>query len=523
VRSLINATKVFRDVQPIGKIRRLSLEKIKKIAEGAYLDLPENELEDLLELSDGLLNQFDRLDELAIAAPETEFPIRENIHRPSIGEDPYNIFITKCFVHGSEKGRLLGKRVALKDNISLRGIPMTNGSGACQGYVPNIDATVALRLLRAGANIVGKLNMDDMSFSGTSESSFYGAVRNPLNPEFSPGGSSSGAGAAVANDDADIALAVDQAGSARCPAAWTGVTSIKATHGLVPSFGLAYMDQTLDHICPVTRTVSELAEALEIIAGDDDKDPQWVRGPIKIEQFTNHLVTDIKGLRVGLIKESLEWSGSELDVNEAVRNSLSKIAKLGASVEEISIPIFKDSPAIWAGVLIPGFSSTVDSNGEGYGHEGYFNVEWNEFFGRSRKTMGSKFPPLVKLSLIIASYLKDDYFGTHYSKAQNLRRQLRDEINKWLDRYDVLALPTTPMKPTRLRESISFKEMAKTGTFIINNTCAFNVTGHPALTVPCAMRLGLPIGLQFVSKHFSESMLFHVGYAFEQSFDWRKL
>jgi amidase len=477
----------------------------------------------LLELSDELLSQFDRLDELVIPAPETEFPLRENIHRPTVEEDPYNIFITKCVVHGNESGPLKGKKVALKDNISLRGIPMTNGSRTCQGYIPSFDATVALRLLRAGADVVGKLNMDDMSFSGTSESSFFGAVRNPLEPNFSPGGSSSGSGAAVANGDVDIALAVDQAGSARCPAAWCGVTSIKATHGLVPSFGLAYMDQTIDHICPITRTVSELAEALEIIAGDDDKDPQWVRGPIKTDKYTDHLRKDITGLRIGLIKESFEWPSSESDVSDAVKNSILKIKELGASVEEISIPMFKDAPAIWAGVLIPSFSATADSNGDGYGHEGYFNVEWNEFFGRSRKTMSAEFPPLVKLSLIVARYLRDDYFGTHYSKAQNLRRQLRDEINGWLRKFDLLALPTTPMKPTKLRESISFKEMAKTGTHIINNTCAFNITGHPAITIPCAMRGSLPIGLQFVAKHFSESVLFNVGYAFEQAFDWRKL
>ena len=385
-------------IRPKGKINRLSIESMKQLAEQVYLSrLPNAELEDLLFLSDELQDQIDRIDEMAEPSLPVEFPDREGIHRPTRQEDPYNIFITKCLVKGAPTGPLNGKKVGIKDNISLRGIPMTNASGVCQGYVPNLDATVALRILRAGANIVGKLNMDDMSFSGTSESSFYGAVRNPMKPDYSPGGSSSGAGAAVANGDVDIAIAVDQGGSARCPAAWSGVTSIKATHGLVPSFGLAYMDQTLDYICPVTKTVSELAEALEVIAGEDENDPQWVRGPIKVDKYSRHLVGDVRGLKIALIRESLEWPASESDVNDATKKALSKFVEMGAIVDEISMPLFKDSPAIWTAVLVPAFAATAESDGDGYGHGGYYNKHWNEFFGRARRTKSSEFQPLVKL------------------------------------------------------------------------------------------------------------------------------
>lgn len=510
--------------RPKGKINRLSLERIKRLAGELYMpNLTNEELDNLVALSDGLLSQFDRLDELVAPEPPSEFPHREEIHRPTREEDPYNIFITKCLVKGADSGPLKGQKVGLKDNISLRGIPMTNASRACQGYVPNLDATVVVRLLRAGADIVGKLNMDDMSFAGTSESSFYGSVRNPMKPDHSSGGSSSGSGAAVANGDVDIAMAVDQAGSARCPAAWSGVTSIKATHGLVPSFGLAYMDQTIDYICPITKTVSELAEVLEVIAGEDDNDPQWVRGPIMVDKYTKHLVKNVRDLKFGLIKESMEWPGSEPDVNDAIKKAVSKFSELGASVEEVSFPILRDAPTIWTGILVPAFAATAESDGEGYGHEGYYNTHWNEFFGRSRRTKSEEFPPLVKLSLIIARYLREDYFSVHYSKAQNLRRLMRDRINALLQTYDVLALPTTPMKPTKLRDTISYIEMAKTGTFLINNTCAFNVSGHPAITIPCGIRDGLPIGLQLVSKHWAEGILLRAAYTFEQSFDWKKL
>jgi amidase len=509
--------------RPKGKITRPAPERIHDIAEKLYIHPSEQELVDLTELADGLLAQFDRLDELDEPSLPGEFPIRESVRRPTKEEDPYNIFITKCLVRGSGSGPLKGKTVGVKDNVSLRGIPMTNGSRTGLGYIPDIDATVVTRLLRAGADIVGKLNMDDMSFAGTSESSFFGSVRNPRNPDFSPGGSSSGSGAAVANGDVDIAIAADQAGSARCPAAWSGVTSIKSTHGLVPSFGLTYMDHTIDYVCPVTRTVRELAEVLEVIAGEDENDPQWVRGPVRIDSYSRYLDPSMRGLRVGVIKESMEWPTSEPEVNEAVRTALASMSEEGAEVKEISVPIFKDGTSIWAGILIPGFAATVASNGEGTGHGGHYNTHWNHFFGKARKTMSSEFPPLVKLALIVAEYLREDYFGVYYSKAQNLRRVLRAEINRLLEKFDVLALPTTPMKPTRLRDSITFKEMTGTGTFLINNTCPFNVTGHPAISIPCAIRSGVPIGLQFVSRHFDEGTLFHAGYAFEQSFDWKAL
>ena len=162
---------------------------------------------------------------------------------------------------------------------------MTNASRLGEHYIPAIDATVVTKLLDAGAIIVGKLNMDDFSFSGTSETSFFGAVRNPINPDYSPGGSSSASGAAVAAKEVDIALGVDQGGSARTPASCCGVVAIKPTHGLVSSYGLAYMDYTIDHICPIARSVEEVALALQVLAGFDPKDPEWVRSEIHAENY----------------------------------------------------------------------------------------------------------------------------------------------------------------------------------------------------------------------------------------------
>ena len=224
-------------------------------------------------------------------------------------EDPYNAFIRRCRVVGRPTGRLAGRTVGLKDNIRLAGVPMTNGSRLLEHYVPDVDAVVVERLLDAGAVIVGKLNMDDMGFAGTSETSAFGVVRNPRNPAFSAGGSSGGSGAAVAAGAVDLALAVDQGGSGRIPASWCGVVALKPTHGLVPSFGITYLDHTIDFVCPLARTVAEVAEALEVIAGDDPRDPQWVRGPIRTEPYTQSLDAPIAGVRLGLVREAMDLAG----------------------------------------------------------------------------------------------------------------------------------------------------------------------------------------------------------------------
>ena len=231
------------------------------------------------------LGMFDTIDML----PQPELPMRHAGRAagrsPRPGEDPLNAFITYCDVHGAERGPLVGRRVGLKDNIRLAGIRMTNGSSFLSDYVPVTDAVVVERLLDAGARIIGKLNMDDFGFAGTSETSAFGMIHNPHNPAFSAGGSSGGCGAAIVNGDVDVAIAVDQGGSGRVPASWCGAVALKATHGLVPSHGITYLDHTIDFVTPLTRTVEELAQVMTVIAGDDPRDPQWVRGAIEPEDY----------------------------------------------------------------------------------------------------------------------------------------------------------------------------------------------------------------------------------------------
>ena len=283
-----------------------SREKIKELSTKEFLHLQDAELEGIEDLFQQLISAANAVGALTQELSPLNYPApRDPGYKPDRKEDPYNAFIRKISIRGAGQGPLHGKKLGIKDNIAIRGIPMTNASDLGKDFIPDYDATIVTRLLDAGGEIVGKTNLDNYSFSGTSETSIFGPVHNPINPEYSPGGSSSGSGAAVAGGLVDIAIGVDQGGSARVPACCCGVVSIKPTHGIVPTFGLTYMDHSFDHICPIAKTVDDAAATLGVIAGPDKDDPQWSRTALSGK---TDYTKDIEGplpenIRVGAISE----------------------------------------------------------------------------------------------------------------------------------------------------------------------------------------------------------------------------
>ncbi len=500
-----------------GRIRRPTTERIRALAASEYMNFTDEEARDIGALIDLSLGQIEMLDDFRFAEDVVKHPERDRGHQPTVDEDPYNVFIRKCTVKGAAKGKLSGKRVGLKDNIRLAGIPMTNASRLLHEYVPTRDATVAERLLDGGATIVGKLNMDNFSMGGTSETGDYGAVRNPRNPDYSAGGSSGGSAAAVAAGEVDIALGVDEGGSARIPASWCGVPSIKGTHGLVPSFGVTYLDHTIDFVCPIAQTLDVLALALEAIAGEDPRDPQWVRGAIRTDDYSAAIGQPVKGLRVGVIGESLDWDDSEADVNEAVRGAVRSLAQKGAKVTEISIPWWRNCGSILLGVLCHSHSAMVESDLEGYWRGGVCDPTWQEAFGKARRAGSDGFPPLLKVQMIMGKYLRQDYCSTYYSKAQNARVAIAADLDRITSEIDVLVTPTVQIKASRLTTELRPGSWEGRGAIDCNkNACPLNLTGHPALTVPCGSgEHGLPIGLQLIAGRWQEAMLFRAGAAIE--------
>lgn len=503
-----------------GQIRRPTATEIKSLAAMEYMNPNNAELEDLEEVIDRYLSFMDRLDDLPLPVLEVKYKDRDKGYRPSPEEDPYNVFIRKCNVKGSSTGKLVGKKIGLKDNICVANVPMTNGSNMMSNYIPDVDAIVTERLLDAGATIVGKLNMDDFAFYGTSETSHYGCVRNPSNPLYSAGGSSGGSGAAVALDEVDISLAVDNGGSGRIPASWCGVVCIKPTHGLVPTFGVTYLDHITDYVCPTAKSVYEAALMLEVIAGDDPRDAQWVRGPINVDSYTDSIGTDNYKFKIGIVKDSLLEEAIESDVLESFQQSIKTLTKLGFTCEEVEFPLWRDATAIWNGVEAHAVSAMVESNLEGFGRGGFCNLSWQDAFGHARISNSDSMPAVLKVLMIVGKYLRREYRSTYFSKAINIRYSMRKKLDKLFDNYDILITPTMLMKALRLKENpMGIKETIERAVNAGFNTYPTNVTGNPSLTVPCGIgENNLPIGIQFIARHFNESLLFRIGSTFEEAY-----
>lgn len=501
-----------------GFIKRPTPEQVKELAEMEYLNLTEKEVIEFTEYISESLKIVDHIDEIPQPKVEVKWNERDPGYRPDPDEDPYNLFIRKCSIKGSPTGKLAGKRIAVKDNIAIAGIPMSNGSRAFADLVPDFDSVVVERMLDEGAKIIGKFNQDDMSFNGTSDTSPFGQVKNPVNVDYSPGGSSSAAGAVLVADEANLTIATDQAGSARMPAAWTGVYSIKPTHGLVPSHGIFHMDHTIDYVSPVAKTVEDLALLLEVIAGEDERDPQWVRDEIKVENYSEDLEGDLTSLKIGVLKESFGWEHSDPEIDAKVQSEINKLKELGVTVKEVSLPMWRDALSVWLTLTAHSVSAMIESEGQGYWHGGTISLSLVNSYGKSRRMESDSFPPIVKLTMIMGKYLRRNYYSTYYAKAQNLKNVIKKQIDELLKEVDVLVTPTIPIKPIKLlTENISGDEWIDRAVVNVHNTCALNLTGHPALALPCSVQEGsLPISMQIIGGNWEEQKLLQIAYALEK-------
>jgi amidase len=500
-------------------IRRPSAEDLDAGARAHYFDLTDQERESFLQIIDGTLSAYDRLDQL----PEPKLPVRYPRlpgRRPNPDENPFGGWAWMCNVKGAADGPLAGKRIALKDTVAVAGVPLSNGSALMEGFIPDVDATLVTRILDAGGEIVGKAMCENMCFSGGSHTSHPWPVKNPHNPEFMASGSSSGSAALLASGACDMAIGADQGGSIREPASWCGVLGLKPTYGLVPYTGVLSLEPTLDHVGPMARTVSDLALLLEAIAGRDELDPRQPATLSRKLSFSRELEANVSGLRIGIVSEGFDWPQSEESVNALVRTAAQRLAELGASVKEIGVPMHKDGINIFDGVVIEGaWSTMIRGEGISHGSDGYYDTHAVEFFGRSRRARAHDFPTNVKLVTLLAHYLAERYHSRYYAKAQNLRRALRDAYDQALAEVDLLLLPTTPQRATRYEPELLIPTVDNIAGSLsmIHNTCPFDLTGHPALSVPCGFADGLPAGMMLVGRHFEDATLLRAAYAYEQA------
>jgi amidase len=505
-------------------IRRPSQGELREIAADGNIPLNDQEVEEYAELVAGTLDVLEGVQEIPdpIFAPhETDYPDRSGAHRPPSEENPHNAWITRLEVEGAEEGPLAGKTIGLKDNVCLAGVEMTCGSQVLEGYVPDVDATIVERLLDAGGTITGKLNMESFAFSGSSDTSDFGTVSNPRAPGHIAGGSSSGSGAAPAAGEVDIAIGGDQGGSIRIPASCCGIVGLKPTTGLVPYTGIFPIDHSLDHTGPMARSVTDVATALEVLAGPDGLDPRQP-ADLETEGYTDALSEDVSNTTIAVLKEGFEREESDEAVNDVVREAIGEFEEQGAEVLEVSVPRHLDSLALWITIAGQGGVQVLQQGGVGSLHDGWYNTGLAEAFGKFARADGRDFPPSVKTTWLAIEYLNRQGKGSAlYARAQNVTLAMREAYDEILAEADVIAMPTTPHQPLAIDPDLSRVERIARSLPIAKNTAPFDLTHHPAISVPCGTTDDLPVGLMLVGERFDEKGVLQAAYAFEQGTDWQ--
>jgi amidase len=485
------------------------------------MSLSDDDVKFFLETMTGSVAAYNLLEGMADNLPHVKYP-RTRGHRPEGEENRHNAWYYKSEVKGAPSGTLAGKHVALKDNICLAGVPMMNGASTLEGYVPDVDATIVTRILDAGGTIVGKTHCEYFCFSGGSHTSAAGPVHNPRKMGHSAGGSSSGSAAVVASGEVPMAIGGDQGGSIRIPAAYCGIYGMKPTHGLVPYTGVMPIELTLDHVGPMTATVADNALLLEVLAGPDGLDPRQVN--VKVDAYTKALTGDASGLRIGVVKEGFGHATSEKVVDALVRRGAERFKELGATVDEVSIPMHLIAPAIWTPIAVEGATwQMMNGNGYGFNWKGLYVTSLIDAHANWR-SRADELSDTLKATILFGQYALNKYRGHYYAKSQNLSRKLRDAYDAVLGRYDLLLMPTLPMRATKIPESGAPRaEIIARAFEMLTNTAPFDVTGHPAMTLPCGMSDGLPAGLMLIGRAFEESTIYRAAHAFERSHDWMKV
>jgi aspartyl-tRNA(Asn)/glutamyl-tRNA(Gln) amidotransferase subunit A len=401
---------------------------------------------------------------------------------------------------GQYRGPLHGLPYAPKDILATKGIKTTNGSKVTANWVPAYESTITSRLNRAGAVMLGKLNLLEFAM-GSGVVSGFGPARNPWHLDYSPSGSSSGSGAALIADMVPLSIGTDTGGSIRGPAAACGIVGLKQTYGRVSRYGVTTLSWTMDHAGPMTRSVADAAALLQVIAGPDPKDPTAVRRAVP--DYAQAMTGSVKGLRIG-VPSSYFFEGDSPEVDKAVRDAIAALKAMGASIVDVNVPHAKYAGS--AGWMVAMAEAAC-------------------FHEKRLRETPELFDPLVRERLEAAKF----YPATDYIKALRIRRILMNEMRDVFTKCDVMAVPGSGGLATKLEtpeRAASDVKPDSTGTaFRGGNTFIGNMTGLPAIVIPCGFSSGsptLPITVMFYGRAFAEGTLFRVSAAYEAATEWHK-
>lgn len=418
---------------------------------------------------------------------------------------------------GELTSALAGVPIAVKDNICTKDLKTCCASKILGDFAPVYNATVIEKLEEAGAIVLGKLNMDEFAMGSTSETSYYGSVKNPWDKTKVPGGSSGGSAAAVAAKEAVVALGTDTGGSIRQPASYCGVTGFKPTYGTVSRFGLIAYASSLDQIGPIAKDTADCAAIMDVIAGKDERDGTSL--DLEKTDYLANLSSDVKGMKIGLPKECFETEGLDHEVAKSVKAVAEKLEEAGAIVEEISLPFLEfviPTYYIIASAEASSNLSRFDGIRYGFRTENYdgltdlYNATRSEGFGKE-----------VKKRILLGTFvLSSGYYDAYYRKALKVKAVIKAKFDEIFEKYDLIICPTAPSTAPKLDSSLKDPiSMYLSDIF----TVSANIAGLPGLNVPCGFDAsGMPIGAQIMGQALSEQKILNAGYAFQSMTDFHK-
>ena len=419
--------------------------------------------------------------------------------------------VQKLIDEGKLTGPLAGVPVAIKDNMCTKGMLTTCSSKILGNFVPTYTATAVENLEKAGAVIIGKTNMDEFAMGSTTETSAFGATKNPWNTEHVPGGSSGGSCTAVASEECSYALGSDTGGSIRQPSSFCGVTGIKPTYGTVSRYGLIAYGSSLDQIGPVAKDVTDVATILETIAGHDEKDSTSVKR--EDYNFTEALVDDVKGLKIGIPKDYF-GDGLDKEVKDSILNAVEVLKSKGAIVEEFDLSLVEYAiPAYYVIASAEASSNLERFDGVKYG---YRTQEYEGLHNMYKKTRSEGFGEEVKRRIMLGSFvLSSGYYDAYYLKALRTKALIKKAFDEAFAKYDVIIAPAAPTTAPKIGSSLADPIKMYLGDIY---TISVNLAGLPGITVPCGKDSnGLPIGMQIIGDCFKEKTIIRAAYAYEQT------
>jgi aspartyl-tRNA(Asn)/glutamyl-tRNA(Gln) amidotransferase subunit A len=407
-----------------------------------------------------------------------------------------------------------GVPIALKDNITTRGVPTTAGSRILEGYVPVFDSTVATRVKEAGLPLIGKTNLDEFAMGSSTENSAYGPSKNPWDPQRVPGGSSGGTAAAVAGGLAAWGLGSDTGGSIKQPASLCGLVGLRPTYGTVSRYGIVAFASSLDQVGPITKTVRDCARLYGTIAGRDNCDSTTVElpEPVQIPE-----AEDLKGIRIGIPKELNEAEGIEPGVAEAVSKAILLAEDLGAEVGECRLPRSVDFGLACYYLVAPAEASSNLARYDGvrYGYRAAGDGDLTSLYSRTR---WEGFGAEPRRRILIGTYaLSAGYYEAFYGQAQKVRTVIAQEHAAVFQDFDLLMSPTSPTVAFKIGEKAE-NPLAMYLSDLL--TIPANMAGLPGLSIPCGLSEGLPVGLQILGPQFSENLMFGAGHALEKALNF---